>query len=63
MRRQPRGRWTKESHHEQPVSASLRSRSLDLAQEVLRIEANALARLAERFDPTSFGQALDILLA
>ncbi len=42
--------------------ATLRRRSLDLAQEVLRIEANALRRLAERFDPTSFDQALDILL-
>ena len=42
--------------------ASPRSRSLDLAQEVLRIEANALGRLADRFDPASFGRALDILL-
>lgn len=44
-------------------ASSLRRRSLDLAQEVLRIEANALSRLAERFDPASFDQALDVLLA
>ena len=42
--------------------ASPRRRSLDLAREVLSIEAKALSRLAERFDPAPFDKALDIML-
>lgn len=36
-------------------------RSLELAREVLNIEARALARLAEDFDPRTFGAAIEIL--
>ena len=43
-------------------SSQKRQRSLDLAREVFRIEANALAQLAERFDQVPFDKALDILL-
>lgn len=39
-----------------------REGALELAREVLRIEAGALAQLAERFDAEPFGRALDILL-
>lgn len=39
-----------------------RSSALRLAREVLRIEADALARLAERFDPAAFDRALDLLI-
>ena len=43
-------------------SSQKRQRSLDLAREVFRSEANALAQLAERFDQVPFDKALDILL-
>ena len=43
-------------------SSQQRQRSLDLAREVFRIEANALGQLAERFDEVPFDKALDILL-
>ena len=39
-----------------------RESALQLAREVLRIEAAALARLADRFDAGSFDRALDIVL-
>lgn len=39
-----------------------RQNALDLAREVLRIEARALASLADRFDDVAFDRALDILL-
>lgn len=39
-----------------------RQDALELAREVLRIEARALARLADRFDADAFDRALDILL-
>ena len=38
------------------------SRASDLGREVLEIEANALSRLAERFDPEAFDSALQLLL-
>jgi len=39
-----------------------RQSSLDLARAVLRIEGEALVRLAERFDAAAFDKAIDILL-
>jgi len=42
--------------------ASARQGSLELAREVLRIEATALKSLADRFDGAAFDRALDILL-
>jgi arabinose-5-phosphate isomerase len=51
------------AEHEDAASLrSARQGALALAREVLRIEAGALARLAERFDPAAFDAALDILV-
>jgi arabinose-5-phosphate isomerase len=44
------------------VASARRRRALELAREVLRIEALALAQLAERFEPEAFDRALDLLL-
>jgi arabinose-5-phosphate isomerase len=49
------------SDPERDGSAARRS-ALALAREVLRIEADALSRLEERFDPEAFDGALDILI-
>jgi len=46
-----------------PVApGSGRQSSLDLARAVLRIEGEALVRLAERFDAVAFDKAIDVLL-
>jgi len=44
------------------VASARRRRALELAREVLRIEALALTQLADRFEPESFDRALDLLL-
>lgn len=49
-------------HDGKVVRRRAREGALELAREVLRIEAGALAQLAERFDAEPFGRALDILL-
>jgi len=43
-------------------AAERRKEALELAREVLSIEARALARLAEDFDAESFEQAIEVLL-
>ncbi len=45
-----------------PGSGTARERALSLAREVLRIEAAALASLADRFDAASFDRAIEIVL-
>ncbi len=44
------------------AAGTARESALELALEVLRIEAAALSRLADRFDAATFDEALDILL-
>jgi arabinose-5-phosphate isomerase len=44
------------------VASARRRRALELAREVLRIEALALTQLADRFEPEAFDRALDLLL-
>ena len=45
-----------------PGASDLRTRALELAREVICIEAATLGRLAERFDAEAFSHALDLLL-
>jgi arabinose-5-phosphate isomerase len=52
-----------ERRNEESTSiVSPREQALRLAREVLRIEAHALARLADRFDVQAFDRAIDILI-
>ncbi len=45
-----------------PAASETRTRALELARDVIRIEAATLERLADRFDAEAFSRALDLLL-